>query len=91
MKLALLIATVTALVCLPALGYCDVQSMLQSAQDKMTNVILPSISILGVAWAGLAMITGNPNGRTYLTFACFGVLIGFGAPAIVSFFRGMAY
>lgn len=76
---------------LPSLGYCDVQGMLDSAQDKVFNVILPAVSVLGVAWAGLSLVSGNPNARNHLILACFGAAVGFGAPAIVTFMRSIAH
>jgi type IV secretory pathway VirB2 component (pilin) len=74
---------------LPTIGYGSVESTLSNIQNRLINVILPLVAILGLVWAGLSFVMGNPNARNHLMLAIFGAVVGFGAPSIVSFIRGL--
>ncbi len=81
--------TLAVLLLLPTIGYGSVESTLSNIQNRLINVILPLVSILGLVWAGLSFVMGNPNARNHLMLAIFGAVVGFGAPSIVSFIRGL--
>lgn len=83
------VLVVGAGVLLPALGYCSVESSLAAIQTKLITVILPLAAILGLVVAALSFVSGSPNARTHLTLAIFGAVIGFGAPSIIAFIRGL--
>jgi hypothetical protein len=77
------------LVLMPALGYCSVESTLGAVQSKLINVILPLAAVLGLLASAFSFFTGNPGARSHLWLAIFGAAIGFGAPSIISFVRGL--
>ena len=77
------------LVALPAAGFGSVEGTLDAIQSKLISVILPLMAILGLVFAGLSFVMGSPNARNHLFFAIIGAVIGFGAPSIVSFIRGL--
>lgn len=73
----------------PAVGYCSVESTLTAVQSKLINVILPLAGVLGLVFAAFSFFTGNANARSHLWLAIMGAVIGFGAPSIISFIRGL--
>ena len=77
------------LVALPAVGFGSVEGTLDAIQSKLITVILPLASILGLVFAGLSFVMGSPNARNHLVLAIIGAAVGFGAPSIVSFIRGL--
>lgn len=81
----ILLIVIVALQLAPELGFASVESSLRSLQTKMTRVILPTISIIGIAWAAFSLLTGNERAKTHIWYAVIGSAIGFGAQAIVDF------
>ena len=71
----------------PALA--TVESSLAAIQGKLINVVLPLIGVIGLCFAAISFFTGNPNARGHLFLAMMGAVIGFGAPSIIAFIRGM--
>lgn len=69
----------------PALAGASVESSLVSVQMKLTRVILPTLSVIGIAWAAFSLMTGNERAKTHIWYAIIGSAIGFGAQAIVEF------
>ena len=69
----------------PDLATASVESSLAGIQTKLTRVILPTLSIIGIAWAAFSLISGNERAKTHLMYAILGSVIGFGAQAIVDF------
>lgn len=82
-------AIVLTVLLVPALGYCSVESTLTAVQSKLINVILPLCGILGLCFAAFSFFTGNPGARSHLILACAGACVGFGAPSIIAFIRGL--
>ncbi|MBI4925324.1 MAG: hypothetical protein HY843_05315 [Bdellovibrio sp.] len=76
-------------VLLPQFGFCSVESTLSAVQTKLISTILPLAAILGLVMAGFSFVMGSPNARSHLILAVFGSAIGFGAPSIVAFIRGL--
>jgi len=74
---------------LPELGFCSVEGSLAAIQMKLITVILPLASILGLVVAGLSFVAGSANARSHLVLAIFGAAIGFSAPSIIAFIRGL--
>lgn len=70
-----------------ALG--SVEGSLMAIQTKLINVILPLVGILGLVFAAFSFFLGNQNARAHLMLAMMGAVIGFGAPSIIAFIRGM--
>jgi type IV secretory pathway VirB2 component (pilin) len=74
---------------MPQVDFCSVEGSLAAIQSKLITVILPLAAILGLVVAGLSFVAGSPNARQHLTLAIFGAVIGFGAPSIIAFIRGL--
>lgn len=73
----------------PTIGNCSVESTLMAFQGKLITTILPLVAILGLVFAALSFAMGSPNARGHLTLAIIGAVIGFGAPSIIAFIRGL--
>ena len=80
---------VSLVLLLPALGFCSVESSLSAIQMKLISTILPLAAILGLVVAGLSFVAGSPNAKNHLILAIMGAVIGFAAPSIVAFLRGL--
>lgn len=52
---------------------------------KLTGVILPVLSVIGIGLAAVSFFTGNPAAKQHIFYAVIGAVIGFGAQAIVDF------
>ena len=70
---------------LPHLALASVESSLMGMQTKLTRVILPTLSVIGIAFAAFSFISGNENAKRHIMYAVIGSAIGFGAQAIVDF------
>lgn len=66
----------------PLLAHASVESSLMGMQTKLTRVILPVLSVIGIALAGLSFLTGNENAKKHIIYAIIGTAIGFGAQSI---------
>ena len=75
----------------PELALASVESTLNAVQQKFIGTILPVLAIIGLVIAGFSFLMGNQNARQHLTLAIIGAIIGFGAPSIVSFIRGLVH
>lgn len=73
----------------PVVGYCSVESTLGAIQSKLINQILPLCAVLGLVFSAFSFFTGNPGARSHLWLAIIGMIIGFGAPSIMAFIRGV--
>lgn len=87
-SLALLVGT---LLLLPELAYCSVESSLTAVQGKLINVILPMVGIIGIVCATFSLVMGKENAAKHVLWAAIGVGIGFGAPSIIEFVRGLIH
>ena len=66
-------------------AYASFESSLMNVKMKLTNVILPLLSVIGLGLAAISFITGNPNAKQHITYAILGAIFGFGAQSIVDF------
>lgn len=80
-----LIVFALTLVLMPELGFAGVESSLSNIQTKLTRVILPTLSIISIAWAAFSLMSGNERAKTHMWYAILGSIIGFGSGAIVDF------
>ena len=85
---ALAIATI-AVAFFPEIALASVESSLAAIQTKLINVILPLAGIIGLCFAAISFFVGNANARAHLFLAMIGAAVGFGAPSIIAFIRGM--
>jgi hypothetical protein len=69
----------------PELAFAGLESSLVGLKTKLTGVILPLLSVIGIAIAAISFFTGNPNAKTHIVYAVLGCIFGFGAQAIVDF------
>ncbi len=70
---------------LPDLAYAGLESSLVGIKTKLTGVIMPLLSVIGIAVAAISFFTGNPNAKQHIVYAVLGCMFGFGAQAIVDF------
>lgn len=81
-----LIAIIFALAMLGSdIALAGLESSLMGIKMKLTMVILPLLSVIGIAIAAISFFTGNPNAKQHITYAILGCIFGFGAQAIVDF------
>jgi type IV secretory pathway VirB2 component (pilin) len=73
----------------PEIALASVESTLSAIQTKLITTILPLVAIIGLLFAGFSFVSGNANARAHLFLAVMGAIIGFGAPSIVAFIRGL--
>lgn len=89
-RFSVLLLMLSATVMVPLTGYADVASILNNMRDQLTQVVLPLLSVIGIALASVSFYTGNPNAKQHIVYAIIGCLFGFGAQQIVDWLRGMA-
>lgn len=70
---------------LPYLAYASFESSLIGLKTKLTGVILPLLSVMGLGFAAISFFTGNPQAKQHIFYAILGCIFGFGAQAIVDF------
>lgn len=71
--------------CFPVLAHAGLESSLLGIKTKLTGVILPVLSVIGISVAAISFFTGNPNAKQHIAYAIIGCIFGFGAQAIVDF------
>ncbi len=69
----------------PELAFAGLESSLMGIKMKLTGVILPLLSVIGIAIAAISFFTGNMNAKQHIVYAVLGCIFGFGAQAIVDF------
>lgn len=69
----------------PDYAHADLVSSLNGLKTKLTGIILPLLSVIGIAIAAVSFFTGNPNAKQHIVYAVLGCIFGFGAQAIVDF------
>ena len=89
--LPLVAAATAALVLSPDIAMASVESSLGAIQDKLINVILPLMGIIGLCFAAFSFFVGNPGARNHLFLAMIGAAVGFGAPSIIAFIQGLVH
>ena len=63
--------------------FASFESSLIGLKTKLTTVVLPLLSVIGLVCAAISLYTGNPNAKQHIMYAVFGCIIGFGAQSIV--------
>lgn len=76
---------VLSMMLVPDLAHASLESSLIGIKTKLTGVILPLLSVIGIAIAAVSFFTGNPNAKQHIVYAVLGCMFGFGAQAIVDF------
>lgn len=85
-QMIFMVAVVAAVgLLIPDLAHAGLESSLMGIKSKLTGVILPLLSVIGIAIGGISFFTGNPNAKQHIAYAIIGCIIGFGAQGIVDF------
>ena len=69
----------------PELSYANLESSLIGVKSKLTGIVLPLLSVIGIGCAAISFFTGNPQAKQHIIYAILGCCFGFGAQAIVDF------
>lgn len=69
----------------PEYSYAGLESSLNGIKLKLTGIILPLLSVIGIGLAAISFFTGNPQAKQHIVYAILGCCFGFGAQAIVDF------
>lgn len=77
--------TVGAGLLFPEYSYAGLESSLNGIKLKLTGIILPLLSVIGIGLAAISFFTGNPQAKQHIVYAILGCCFGFGAQAIVDF------
>lgn len=80
-----LLIAVVMLLFVPDFAFASLESSLNGIRTKLTGVILPVLSVIGIALASVSFFTGNPQAKQHIFYAVMGAIIGFGAQSIVDF------
>lgn len=83
--LSLFLIAALGLALAPEFAFAGLESSLMGIKMKLTGVILPLLSVIGIAIAAISFFTGNPNAKQHIVYAVLGCIFGFGAQAIVDF------
>ena len=70
---------------IPDLAHAELVSSLTELKLKITGIILPLLSVIGIAIAAVSFFTGNPQAKQHIFYAVLGCIFGFGAQSIVDF------
>lgn len=81
----LFVLVCAAMLLLPDSAHASLESSLIGIKSKLTGVILPLLSVIGIAIAAISFFTGNQNAKQHIVYAVLGCIFGFGAQAIVDF------
>ena len=75
----------------PDLAHASLESSLDAIRSRLTGVIMPVLSVIGMCIAGISFYSGNENAKRHIAYAVFGCLIGFGSQVIVDFFASLVH
>lgn len=84
-KILISVALLMTCVLLPELALAGLESSLIGLKSKLTGVILPVLSVIGIAFGAISFFTGNQNAKQHIAYAVMGCIFGFGSQAIVDF------
>lgn len=65
------------------------ESKMESLQGKFINVLLPLVSILGLVYAAILAASGNEGAKGKILVIIGGSIIGFLAPNIIGWIKGI--
>ncbi len=80
-----------AMLMVPDLAHASLESSLDAIRSRLTGVIMPVLSVIGMCIAGISFYSGNENAKRHIAYAVFGCLIGFGSQVIVDFFASLVH
>jgi hypothetical protein len=71
------------------IGGGSFEAKMGSLQDKFINVLLPIASIFGIVIAGILAATGNEAAKGKVGVILFGSILGFLAPHLIGWIKGI--
>jgi len=77
------------LLLMPALCFADVEGSITNMKNHLTHVILPALSVIGLALASVSFFTGSPQAKQHIVYAILGCCFGFGAQIISDFISSL--
>jgi hypothetical protein len=83
------IAVFLSLTIVPQICFADLQGSLDNIKFQLTHLILPTLSVIGMAIAAVSFFSGNPQAKTHMFYAVMGCCFGFGAEGIMSLIRSI--
>lgn len=69
----------------PSEAHAELIQSLRDVKYQLTGVILPVLSVIGVALAAMSFFSGNPQSKQHIFYAILGCIFSAGADAIVTF------
>ena len=82
---AAVLVTIAVLIAGDTFCFASFESSLVSMKSKLTGIVLPLLSVIGLGLAALSFFSGNPQAKQHVIYAIFGCIFGFGAQVIVDF------
>lgn len=70
-------------------GGSGFESRMENLQNKFINVVLPLMSILGLVYAGVLAASGNEAAKGKIMVIIIGSIVGFLAPHIIGWIKGI--
>ena len=83
----LLVAVAATMLLASEFANASLESSLDGLKYKLTGIILPTLSVIGIVFAAFSFFTGNPNAKQHIMYAILGCIFGFGAQALVDFIQ----
>lgn len=83
LSLSLGIAVLVFSLLTPEYAHASVETSLIGIKSKLTGVILPLLSVIGLALSAVSFFSGNPQAKQHVAYAILGCIFGFGAQSIV--------
>jgi hypothetical protein len=86
---SLSLALCLALTLVPSLCFADLQGSVDNIKFQITHLLLPSLSVIGIALSAVSFFTGNPQAKTHAFYAILGCCLSFGADSIMQLIRSL--
>jgi type IV secretory pathway VirB2 component (pilin) len=81
------VLTAFALLLIPQLSFASVETMMSNLQSAILNVLAPMICVGGIIFSGFKLAMGDESAKRMLICSCFGTVVAFTAPSILSFLQ----
>ena len=75
------------LLLVPATCFASVDGMLNHLQSAVLTVVAPAVCVFGIIYSGFKLAMGDEAAKKMLGLSCFGTVVTFTAPAIISYLK----